>query len=116
MYPNAELLLGASGVVLQLFVLWLTVVVCLRFSPWVLPTVLVLDFVVMPLFFAVVGFAPGYIVWKLWFFWTALRWEPIRGVFRLPRWPRTQHMRGPGQRAPRDVREPMPWTAGPFTH
>ncbi|HEU4753520.1 MAG TPA: hypothetical protein VFU47_10475, partial [Armatimonadota bacterium] len=95
--------------------LWRTVVVCLRFSPWVLPVVLLLDLVVMPLVFAAAQFPVGYMAWKLYFFWVTSRWDPVRGAFRAPRWPRAPLMRGPGRNRPRRFSEPLPWTRGPFS-
>jgi hypothetical protein len=100
-----------AGALLYVFLMWRMIVVCRRFSPWVLPVVLFLDICVMPWAF----FPFGYLGWKLWFFWFAFRVDPVRGVFRVPRWPRTPLMRGPGRRRARRFPQPLPWTAGPLS-
>jgi hypothetical protein len=105
-----QTLAAASGsLLLTVYLLWRTVETCRRFNLWLLPLVLLLD--ASFFFLAPLGF--GFLVWKLWFFWATFRWEPVRGLFRLPRWPRTPFTRGPGKRRPREFREPLPWTAGP---
>ena len=91
------------------FLVW-TFRICERFNAWLLLPVLLIDQALLGVF------PPGYLVWKLWLFYTALKWEPARGLFRLPRWPRGPHMRGPGKRARRQFREPMPWLRGPCSY
>jgi hypothetical protein len=104
-----SVLLVLAGLMLYLFFMWRTVSVCRRFRLWVLPVVLLFDHAL--LFLLPYAFIP----WKLWFFWAMFRWEPVRGLFRLPRWPRTHFARGPGRRGPRQFSEPMPWQAGPVS-
>ena len=101
-----------AGLFLTVYLVWRTVHVLLRFNAWLIAPVLLLD---LALAFVSLGtgFPVGFVVWKLWFFYAAFSWEPVRGLFRQPRWPRRPLMRGPGKRKRREFSEPMPWTRGP---
>jgi hypothetical protein len=100
----------AAGVLLVLLI-WKTVAVSLRFGAWVVPVVLSLD-IASALFGSVVGF----VAWKTFFFFMASRLDPVRGLFRMPRWPRAGQMRGARRPRYRRIPEPSPWDRGPFTH
>lgn len=104
-------MLYIAAALLQLVVLWRTVVVCYRFNNWLFWLVLWIDLVA-----AAGGFVFGYVAWKLAFFYAASRWDPIRGLFRLPNWPRAAFFRGPGRAGRRVFNEPMPWLRGPTTY
>jgi hypothetical protein len=99
------------GVGLGLLLLWRTVAVCLRFGAWTIPVVFLLDFLA-----GLVGHVPGFLIWNLGFFYGASRWDPVRGMFRLPRWPRAPYMRGARRPRHRRIDEPMPWDRGPFSY
>lgn len=87
-----------------------TAAVCLRFGNWVFPVVLMLDFLIG------LGRWPiSFLLWKLAFFLALAKWDPMRGLFRLPRWPRI-HQRGRRGRRKREFTEPMPWYRGPGTY
>jgi hypothetical protein len=59
----------------------------------------------------------GFVVWKLFFFYAAFRWEPVRGLYHSPvRRPRAPFMRGPRRRRWREVPEPVPWFRGPSSY
>lgn len=103
-----ELILGLA--LIAIGIQWYTWTVCIRFGRWVFPTVLAVDFLMA------LGRLPiPLVVWKLCFFVALARWEPVRGLFRLPRWPQT-HQRGRGGRRPREFTEPPPWVRGPGTY
>lgn len=87
-----------------------TVMTCLRFRAWLIPVVLLADFIVGSTFSPV-----AFVLWKLCFFAAAIRLDPMRGLFRLPRWPRG-HLRGRGGKRKREFTEPMPWFRGPGTY
>jgi hypothetical protein len=98
---------GSWVVILGVAMIVPTIVVCLRFNAWLIPVVFVLDGIVA------LSWSPfAFIMWKLCFFYGAMKWDPVRGMFRLPKWPRT-YLRGPGGRRRREFREPLPWYRGP---
>lgn len=61
----------------------------------------------------VLGPAAGVILYKGWLLYFLSRWDPARGLFRLPAWPQQPFSRGPQQRKRREFREPLPWDRGP---
>jgi len=98
----------ALGLVLSVLLV-LIIRECLQFGAWLIPIVLLINVV---LFFT----APvSFLAWQFCFFYGTARWKPVRGLYRLPRWPRNG-MRGPGGRRRREFREPMPWTRGPGSY
>jgi hypothetical protein len=102
------------GTLLGGYLLWQTIVVCLRFGWWVLVLVLVADAAVL---FGSQALAPfSFVFWKMWVFWIANRWWAFGRDFQMPRWPRVTYMRGPGKRRPRRFEEPMPWLRGPNSY
>lgn len=104
--------IGVAGT-LYVYLIWQTVVVGRLLNPWVLPTVLVIDHLLLflaPLNFL---FPCGALVWKLSFLYFAWRWEPLRGMYHAPRWPRRRHARGPRRTENRQFQEPSPWDRGP---
>lgn len=108
---GAVLSIAAAAAVLYLG--WRTIAAALRFGPWMVPVVLVVDFVIVA---ASGSFFPlPLLLWKMLLLYTAARWGPLLNLFRLPAWPRVSYMRGPGRRRKRQFREPMPWFRGPCT-
>lgn len=101
---------GALGTLLVVLWLGLTIAVCLRFNAWLIPVALGLDFLV-----GLTGSPVALLMWKLCFFYGMARWDPLRGLFRMPRWPR-MWLPGSGGRRKREFREPMPWTRGPGSY
>lgn len=98
------------------FFLWKWCDFCARWGWKVVCTVIAVDGVL-----SLTGLNGGFLLigplsWKVWLLYADSRWEPARGVFPLPAWPRAPRMRGPGKRRRRLFREPMPWTAGPNTY
>lgn len=112
MFATGEMaaIIFAAGV-LALIASWRTVVVCYRFNNWLFWVVLVMDHVAL-----IAGSVVGLAVWKLLFFYAASRWDPVRGLFRLPKWPRPAYFRGPGRAGRRVFNEPMPWLRGPTSY
>jgi hypothetical protein len=102
--------MSAAFVILAIGVQWYTAAVCNRFGRWLFPTVVVLDFLI-----GCGRWPVSFLLWKLCFFYGLARWDPMRGLFRLPRWPRV-HQRGRGGRRKREFPEPMPWTRGPGSY
>ena len=88
----------------------LKVMACLRFNAWLVPIVLVLDFLILCTKSPI-----AFLMWKLCFFYGMVKWDPVRGLYRLPKWPRMT-MRGRGGRRRREFAEPMPWTRGPGSY
>jgi hypothetical protein len=70
------------GVLLYLYLEVWTIRICLRYGGWVLAGVLALDHLFM---LASTVVFPTYFVWKLWFLWTTVRLEPVRGILWVPR-------------------------------
>jgi hypothetical protein len=103
--------LGIALALLAGYLLWRTVEACLRFNAWLIPLVLGVDAALLVLF--IPRFWILFIAWKIWFFVAAYRWEPMRGMFRAPHWPRAAFMRGPRRNRRREFKEPMLWTRGP---
>lgn len=101
---------GLVGGVLAIALIWSTVAVCLRFNAWLILAVFLIDFALL-----LTGSVVGFLIWQLCFFYGMARWEPFRGMYRLPKWPR-MHLRGPGGRRRREFPEPMPWTRGPGSY
>jgi len=97
-------------VAMALYMEWRTVEICLKYGAWLPWPVLALE---GALLFLGPIFPIAFLMWKAWFFFAAARWEPTRGLFRLPDWPRAPRMRGPGKRRWREFREPAPWSRGP---
>jgi hypothetical protein len=102
-----------AGTLLGGYLLWQTVAVCLRISPWLIPWVLLADAAVLMGSQWLAPFA--FLFWKLWFLWIANRWAAVRYELQMPRWPRVTYHRGPGKRLPRRFEEPMPWLRGPHS-
>jgi hypothetical protein len=118
------------------YLIWLTASTCRKFNRWVSVVVVGVDLLILsPILVGLLSnlmslpggfpselqtlapFSPLVLItWKLWFFYATTRWEPLRGVFQTPEWPRVPWMRGPGKNRPRSFREPMPWDRGPFTY
>ena len=59
------------------------------------------------------GPVAGIIVYKGWLLYFLWWWDPVRGLFRAPAWPRQPYSRGPQERRRREFREPLPWDRGP---
>lgn len=104
----------AWGVVCLLAAVHLLVMViaaCVRVNPLLL-------WLLLPLGFGALLYAGpfGFMFVVLWELWQFTHWEPVRGLFTMPPWPRSAVLRGPGRRRRREFREPMPWTRGPNSY
>jgi hypothetical protein len=94
-----ELALIAAGVMLYLYLEIWTIRICLRYGGWAVAGVLAVDHILL---FASPWFAPGYLGWKVWFLWTAVRAEPVRGILWTPKLRPAEYttpFRWPGWRA-----------------
>jgi hypothetical protein len=109
-----SILLGLAVVWLLVFYLAWFLRICFRFH-WVLILAMVL-LVAGPALFLML--APFGLIFVMGFFFAFERWEPLRGLFAIPRWPRAPIYRGPGRRRARarEFREPMPWLRGPNSY
>lgn len=106
-------------ILLALAALWLLVLylawflrICLRFH-WALIVAMVVVIFGPGVFLAA---APLGLLAMMSFFHAFQKWEPLRGLFAIPRWPRAPIFRGPGKRRAREFREPMPWLRGPNSY
>jgi hypothetical protein len=70
------------GVLLYLYLEIWTIRICLRYGGWAVAAALVVDHLLLLL---TPWFAPGYLGWKVWFLWTAIRAEPLRGILWIPK-------------------------------
>ena len=102
--------MGVAITILTVSLYWYTAVKCLRIGAWLFPTVLALDFLI-----GLAGWPVTFLLWKLCFFYGLARWDSVRGLYRMPRWPRVDQ-RGRGGRRKREFTEPMPWFRGPGTY
>lgn len=70
---------GAAALYLYLEI-W-TIRICLGYSAWLVALVLLIDHLLLFVSFSVF---PIFLFWKVWFIWTSLRVEPVRGLLWTP--------------------------------